>query len=190
MEEHNFKMKDMESIHNKLIDEIREKEREIMSLKIYNSRDDSKPFEKVASTHRGISTDKPKTDTRPHVTIIGTSNTNGIDPRKLSSRYTANKITAYTISEAETEIQNLTPTPDVIVLHSITNDIKTDTPVNCVNKMSNLVKKGLETNPQSKIIISLPTPRSDDSTHNNNSQIISAMLKEQFKDHDMISLCG
>ena len=84
----------------------------------------------------------------------------------------------------------MTPTPDVIVLHSITNDIKTDTPVNCVNKMSNLVKKGLETNPQSKIIISLPTPRSDDSTHNNNSQIISAMLKEQFKDHDMISLCG
>ena len=79
MEEHNFKMKDMESIHNKLIDEIREKEREIMSLKIYNSRDDSKPFEKVASTHRGISTDKPKTDTRPHVTIIGTSNTNGVD---------------------------------------------------------------------------------------------------------------
>ena len=133
--------------------------------------------------------DKRKNDSRPHVTIIGTSNTNGIDPHKLSSRYTANKITAYTISETETEVNNLTSTPDVIVLHSITNDIKSDTPSNCVDKMTNLVRVTSEKFPDSKIIISLPTPRSDDSTHNNNSQIISAMLKEEYKDHSMISLC-
>ena len=86
-------------------------------------------------------------------------------------------------------MRNLAYTPDAIVLHSITNDIKSNTPSNCVGKMTNLVKVTSEKFPGSKIIISLPTPRSDDSTHNNNAQIISAMLKEEYKEHSMISLC-
>ena len=41
---------------------------------------------------------------------------------------------------------------------------------------------------RSLIIIILPTSRSDDSTHNN-AQIISAMLKEEYKDQSMNSIC-
>lgn len=43
--------------------------------------------------------------------------------------------------------------------------------------------------PRTKVIISLPTPRSDNSTINHNTQITSVMLQEKFKDTPLISTC-
>jgi hypothetical protein len=66
--------------------------------------------------------------------MIGTSHTRGINPDKLSSRFKTDKILAYTINDAETEVCHLPHIPDVLVFHSTTNDLKTSTPSDCVSK--------------------------------------------------------
>ena len=43
--------------------------------------------------------------------------------------------------------------------------------------------------PRTKVIRSLPTPRSDNSTINHNGQITSVMLREKLKDTPLISTC-
>ncbi|CAC5366991.1 unnamed protein product [Mytilus coruscus] len=171
------------------------KEQEIMSLKVHNSRDDSTEFQQVKPrTQNKRSEDRSKTNTHSNklqVTIIGTSNTNGIQCQKLSSRYRTDKILAYTIAATQTEIQKLTTIPDVLVIHSITNDIKKLTPSECVTKMSDLIAFTTEKFPKTKIIISLPIPRSDNYSCNNNAQLVSVMLKEKFdqSEETQISVC-
>lgn len=170
---------------------IQLKDEEILSLKIHNSRDDTSEFQEVthghSSTQRRINPDRERP---PHVTLIGTSNFNHIDPSKLSSQYSANKITAYTLQETESQIRNLETIPNVIVLHSLTNDLKTKSPQECVNKMGELVQTIQDLYNNTKIVISLPTPRSDNKSLNNNASIISAMLKDKFQDEtNTVSLC-
>ncbi|CAC5388243.1 unnamed protein product [Mytilus coruscus] len=102
-----------------------------MSLKVHNSRDGSTEFQQVEThSQNKRSEDRSKTNThsnKTQVTIIGISNTNGIECQKLSSRYRTDKILAYTIAATQTEIQKLTTVPELLMLHSITNDIKTFT---------------------------------------------------------------
>lgn len=107
----------------------------------------------------------------PHVIIIGTSNIDNIDTNKLSSKFTAEKLNAYTLEETETTVSELefTTKPDAFVLHSVTNDIKTHSPQDCVDKMEDIIQVLKGKFASTKIIISLPTPRLDNSTVNNKS---------------------
>ena len=179
----------LENTHKSLQEQIEKKDQEIISLKIHNSRDDSTDFQEVRSqsTHSKDNTQNGTHSQIPQVTIIGTSNTRGINPDKLSSRFKTDKILAYTINDAETEVRHLPHIPEVLVFHSTTNDLKTSTPSDCVSKMEKLINLTTEMYPRTKVIISLPTPRSDNSTINHNAQITSVMLKEKFKDTPLIS---
>lgn len=169
---------------------IKSKEDEILSLKLHNSRDDSEDFQEVtrghASAQRKTQSDR---DRPPHVTLIGTSNLNHIDPNKLSSHYSANKITAYTLQETESSIRNLEYTPNIIVFHSLTNDLKSQSPQSCVGKMEDIIQQTQELYENTKIVISLPTPRSDKKTLNHNAMIASAMLKDKFQDSPDVHMC-
>ena len=81
-------------------------------------------------------TDQPKL---PHVLLIGTSNVKGIKEDKLTYSAQITKCIAYTIEEAKSVVTNYDKTPDVVVLHVLTNDLKTSDPATCTNKLAELV---------------------------------------------------
>ncbi|CAG2189362.1 unnamed protein product [Mytilus edulis] len=155
--------------------QVEEKDGEILSLKLHESRDDSsgQPFQEVHGNkkkNRNVTEQKDFEENLklnvPHVIIIGTSNIDNIDTKKLSSKFTAEKLTAYTLKETETTVSELefTTKPDAFVLHSVTNDIKTHSPQDCVDKMEDIIQVLKGKFASTKIIISLPTPRLDNST--------------------------
>ncbi|CAG2201180.1 unnamed protein product [Mytilus edulis] len=179
--EQESKIQVLETQHKALNKQLENKEQEILSLKIHNCRDESGgDFTSVQSTI---------TQPIPSVTIIGTSNTKGIDPQGMSSRYSINKVVAYTLSETESKVRSLTNVPKVLVFHSLTNDIKTCHPDECIFKMETIINVSLELFPDTKIVLSLPTPRADNPTFNNRGLLISALLKEKFNDNKMIAFC-
>ncbi|CAC5420207.1 unnamed protein product [Mytilus coruscus] len=146
-------------------------------------------FTSVQSTIKSGENTTRNTQPIPSVTIIGTSNTKGIDPQGMSSRYSINKVAAYTLSETESKVRSLTNVPKVLVFHSLTNDIKTCQPDECIFKMETIINISLELFPDTKIVLSLPTPRAGNPTFNNRGLLISALLKEKFNDNKMIAFC-
>ncbi|CAC5367058.1 unnamed protein product [Mytilus coruscus] len=161
---------------------VEQKENEILSLKLTMSQDNTNEFQEVRSKHKN----NTKNDKR--VLIIGTSNTQGIDPTKLSSKFLTGKIKAYTLDKTEEAIQTIDDIPDVLVLHSLTNDLTTKPKEECVNKMDKIIEDTHKRHPDLKIIISLPTPRADDESLNIKAQMLSIMLKEKFNNKDNVTL--
>lgn len=173
---------------------IEKQEEEILSQKMHNSRDDSAPFQEAnrkmrSSNANAIRQDRHDYYTKPHVTLIGTSNIKGINPDKLSSRYSVDKITAFTLCETQSSVRNITQNPTALVLHSLSNDLKNYTPQQCVDHMKDIVISVHEEYPETKIVISLPTPRSDSSALNTKAQLVSVMIKECFIDDKFVMWC-
>ncbi|XP_062579117.1 interaptin-like [Saccostrea cucullata] len=161
--------------------ELDKKDEEIVSLKLHNCRDDNSGDFQTKTTRQN--------QVKPHVTLIGTSNIKGINPDKLSSQYSVNKITAYTLEDTVKEIRNLTEAPDLITLHSLTNDLRNKTPNACVEEMSEICKLIHDKMPVTKIVISLPTPRKDSDEYNTRGQIVTALLKQKLKDDSLVIFC-
>jgi len=170
------KIDSLESALARVDHQLEQKDQEILSLKLHSSKDDTGgEFQEVV---------RKKTNNNHHdhvVTLIGSSNTNGINPQKLSSNYNLNKIQAFTLEQTEREIRNLHPTPSVLVLHTLTNDLKTKTPTTCVDEMDRICKTIHELYSNTKIILSLPTPRGNSQEYNNKGQLITAMIKDKFR---------
>lgn len=61
---------------------------------------------------------------KPTALLLGTSNISGIRPEKLSKYVDVTKDTAYTLGETTSKIEMSETRPDVILLHTFTNDIK------------------------------------------------------------------
>ena len=93
---------------------------------------------------------------KKNVLIIGNSHTNSLDPDKVSSQYNVQKVTAFTISEADMVISTFEgdSVPDCIVFHLIVNDIKHMEADECVRSMCSLVDKTMEKFPLCKIVLS------------------------------------
>ncbi|CAC5394008.1 unnamed protein product [Mytilus coruscus] len=81
------------------------------------------------------------------------------------------KVTAYTLDETEKELQNLESEPNVIVLHFLTNELMNKNPNDCVDRMTRMCDYIRTRFHNIKIVISLPTPRSDSEDHNSNGQL-------------------
>ncbi|XP_061193707.1 uncharacterized protein LOC133201934 [Saccostrea echinata] len=165
--------------------QLDKKDEEIVSLKLHNCRDDNSGDFRSASKTKTTRQSHGK----PHVTLIGTSNIKGIHPDKLSYQYSVNKITAYTLEDTEKEIRNLAETPDLIALHSLTNDLRNKTPNVCVEEMSGICNLIHDQLPVTKIVISLPTPRKDSDDYNTRGQIVTALLKQKLKDDSLVIFC-
>lgn len=178
------RLSDMEASLQKASKSMEDKENELYNLKLTASHDQTDDFQQVKSKK------KPNRD-HNLVTIIGTSNTKGIDPSKLSTKYETIKKYAYTLMETEEMIDQMSEEdhPDVIVLHSLTNDVGNFSNEDCVHKMNNIVVKIFQRFKNIKIILSLPTPRADDEKLNNKAQILSLQLKDKFQDVENVTLC-
>ena len=62
-----------------------------------------------------------------------------IDPKILSKNYDITKLSAYSLEETAKVIETSKANPDVIVLHSLTNNLKTEEPNSCVEELNNLL---------------------------------------------------
>ncbi|VDI38966.1 Hypothetical predicted protein [Mytilus galloprovincialis] len=93
------KLKTLVSSCNELKSKLEEKDDELYSLKQHACRDDgAAQFQDVPSRNRRSA--QNNTD-KPHVILIGTSNTERIDVSKLSSKFTMEKRIAYTLPDTE-----------------------------------------------------------------------------------------
>lgn len=75
---------------------------------------------------------------------------------------------------------------DAVVLHYLSNEIKTTSPETCVRKLISVVTKCHNTWPDAKIVVSLATPRLDGLT--TTAELTNAIIKYNFKDKG-VSLC-
>ena len=82
------------------------------------------------------------------------------------------------VQDSDSDLQ-----PDVVILHSLTNDIKSISPANCVDKVGQVVDAIQEKWERAKCIISLTTPRMDDKTHRINCEILDGMIKQRYLDN-------
>jgi chromosome segregation ATPase len=111
-----------------------------------------------------VKTDSSKntnTVTKPKVLLLGTSNTKGINEDKLSSSVETQKTEAFTLDQARNHITTSDLNPNVVVLHILTNDLKTKPPQACVQKMQELVELIFQKWEYISCIISLTTPRQE-----------------------------
>jgi hypothetical protein len=123
---------------------------------------------------------------KPIVYLIGTSNIQGIDETKLTHAAKVTKFTAYTLEETINCISRLVQEPNIIVLHVLTNDLKTKSPQLCANQLSDVVSSIFEKWCTVKIVVSLTTPRNDSILHNTNGQIINALVKHNLSDRNVV----
>jgi predicted nucleic acid-binding Zn-ribbon protein len=74
-----------------------------------------------------------------HGVLIGTSNIKNIDEQRLTHAMEITKIMGYTVQQARQKVKGLTTKPDMIILHILTNDIKTGSPKTCAEDLQTLV---------------------------------------------------
>lgn len=115
--------------------------------------------------------------TGPNVLLIGTSNIKGIKEDKLTPAATTTKIIKYTIDETIEYIQTCELCPDVVIFHSLTNDLTKMDPQACVDALAELIKIVKDKWINTTTIISLATPRLDNLGYHTNGQITNALTE-------------
>lgn len=123
---------------------------------------------------------------KPVALLIGTSNISGINEEKLTPDVEVVKHISYTLQECRDYILSCNPhtPPDVVVLHSLTNDLKTKSHQDCVEDLTRIITIINRKWKNTICIISLATPRRDNLKYHTNGQIVNALLKQQFSDED------
>jgi hypothetical protein len=76
---------------------------------------------------------------KPQVLLIATSNIKGNREEKLTKEAEIHKVIKYTLEETLLYIQSCNiPTPDIVILHSLTNDLKHKKPDVCVGELEKI----------------------------------------------------
>ncbi|CAC5393182.1 unnamed protein product [Mytilus coruscus] len=155
---------------------------EILQLKsnISASLDEATPRSIQKEVVREVPPAKPK------LLFVGTSNIQGIHVEKLTQAADIKKVIQYTLDDTSEFLSTFTDTPDMLVLHSLTNDLKTKQPTQCIDRLFDIVSEASSKWPLLKCVISFTTPRRDSITNFTNAQIINALLEQKFSDIDNI----
>jgi lysophospholipase L1-like esterase len=133
-----------------------------------------------AQKHSSLVTDESAQHI-PCVLLIGTSNFKKIREQKLTSFANVSKTLAYTLDETLNYVESFNGnSPDVIVLHPFTNDIKIMEPKQCLDQLEHIIHVIKEKWPNSKLIVSLETARLDDIRYHTNSQILNMLVRQHF----------
>jgi hypothetical protein len=113
---------------------------------------------------------------RPKALLIGTSNVKRILVDKLTPVANIEKVIRYTLKETTDYILSCNEQPNIVVLHSLTNDLTKMEPLVCVKNLETLVEAVKHKWENAAMIISMTTPRADDILHQTNGQIINALI--------------
>ena len=144
---------------------------EIISLKSHIAAAESEPMANMQRT---------EAKAKAKVLLVGTSNVGNIKEDKLTLYAETTKVIKYTMRDTHEFIDTFQNVPDVVVLHCLTNDLKTMNPQSCVDALEEIVATIQSKWNTSKIVISLCTPRSDSIIHQTNAQIINALIKQRI----------
>lgn len=135
-----------------------------------------------------LETNSVHTTDLPTVLLIGTSNIKFIKEDKLTPFAKVIKQIGYTLDETYQFISSSELTsPDLVLFHPFTNDVKRYDPKQCVDKMNHIIEVVQNKWPQSKIIISLATPRADEFHHHTNGQILNALLEQHLHENQSVT---
>ena len=156
---------------------------EILSLKMQLSASLDQNFSKVP--HH----DNWREPSKPNVLLMGTSNIKGINEDKLTQSANVHKVIKYTMAETKQYLDTSTDSPDLVVLHCLTNDLKTMSPQTCVDELESVLSIIHSKWNPIKIVISLATPRIDNLTYHTNGLIINALIKQKVSCESSISYC-
>lgn len=181
-------MKERFDEKNKALDKAQD---EILNLKTQLSSSMDREMKTQGTPNRGTEGTKQdvkeKSDVRPNkpvALLVGTSNVRNINEDKMTPDVTVIKHISFTLEETQSYIMSCNPTfpPDLVVLHSLTNDIKSITPQKCVEEMDKTITIIRSKWNETGVIISLTTPRIDVMNIQTNGQITNALLKQHFGD--------
>jgi hypothetical protein len=125
----------------------------------------------------------------PSVLLIGTSNVKGINENKLTPFAEITKVVKYTMKETREFIQTCNLHPDILVLHSLTNDLTKMEPQTCVDVLESLIQTVKSKWQNAVTILSLATPRLDKLEYHTNGQITNAILKQRLSEEPMLLFC-
>ncbi|CAC5370016.1 unnamed protein product [Mytilus coruscus] len=121
---------------------------------------------------------------KPTALLIGTSNTNRIDENKPFTAVDITKAKAYALDAAHQVISTSQCNPDVIIIHSLTYDVKNKNPNECMEKLQMVVESISSKWKEAETKVSLTTPfppslhfRLDNRLHCLNSEIIDGLVK-------------
>ena len=120
------------------------------------------------------------TPSKPSVLLVGTSNIKDINEEKITDVAAVSKIIKYTLQDTKSFIESHDDSCNVLILHTLTNDLKNLAPQQCVTNLEEIVSIARGKWPQAKIIISLTTPRKDNISYHTNGQIINASIKQKL----------
>jgi hypothetical protein len=115
---------------------------------------------------------------KPTVIIIGNSHLHDVNVNRILPKAHVTKIQAYTLMEVADRLENLPFIPNCVVIHEITNDIKSGVdPRACAQFFQSIVDYYATKHPQTKFILSLGLPRTDYAHFNAMTEIVNALLK-------------
>ncbi len=123
------------------------------------------------------------------VLLVGSSQLKPVVPQYLCPPTNVHKEIAYTIQEAEEVLDGHDDHYDAVVLHLITNDVKTMTAVQCKDKMSDLIDNTVKTKTRAKVIVSLGIARDDNAIYDLRRKQVNLGLQELYHDSDRVMLC-
>jgi hypothetical protein len=127
---------------------------------------------------------------KPRVILIGNSHLASINPEGLSPHYRTEKYIAYTISQAHDTIDTI-PSPrqvQSVILHLITNDVKTSISAVIAHQHAALVEKCKQHFPNAQVFISLALCRADNEMWNNRICTVNFQLEEMFYNTERVTL--
>ena len=96
----------------------------------------------------------------------------------------------YAIEDAFSSILKIDKTPDVIIYHILTSDLKNKSPSQCMDKLSNLIDKTEKKFPNTKIVLSSATHRNDSDINNIKVSSINAIIQETYHDRQSLTICN
>jgi hypothetical protein len=120
---------------------------------------------------------------RQKVLLVGNSHfaNPSIAISRIVPRADVSILPAYTIPEAAAVLADLDFSPDCLVLHLITNDVKQAPPQTCVAVLNDLIAKFTANHPHAKVIVSLGLPRSDDIRLDSSIEIVNTLIKGSIR---------
>ena len=180
-----------ESLNDKLLGSeraLKEARDEILSLKVHIAGVSIDENDQSLSDWSTVPGKEKKQ--KPTVLLIGTSNIKEIEPARLSSNINIEKHISYTFAEAEKVIDDSESKPDAVAFHMLTNELKSNSSMECVHKLQNLIKLTKEKMPSTKIIISQATNRSDNENLNRKVNTVNSLINELgHEENSVFSIC-
>ena len=114
---------------------------------------------------------------RPNVLLMGNSIISDIDPSKIGG-VAIKKVSAMTLDDCTMCVRDIPTEVDIVVVQSITNDVKYKSEDECARSTENLIMTFKRDHPNKRLVLSMPPPTRN--SLNNRIIQVSKTIREKF----------